>query len=77
MNKFTSIQYEFKTFPDNKFMHKNAHETIKYKFPPLTGNCRKASYFSMINTQFKPDQTTNKKHSTSACQRVTMLLTAN
>ena len=48
MNIFKSIQYDFKTFPDNKFMHKIAHETMKDKFPPLRTNYWKASYFSVI-----------------------------
>ena len=48
MNIFKSIQYQFKTFSDNKFLHKITHETMNYNFPPLLANYQKASCFSMI-----------------------------
>ena len=48
MNIFTSTQYEFKTSPGNKFIHKIALETIKNKFQTLIADCPKTSYFSMI-----------------------------
>lgn len=48
MNIFISIPYEFKIFPDFKFMHGIAHDTIKDMFSPLTAKHWKPSYFSMI-----------------------------
>ena len=68
MNIFTSRQYEFKTSPGGKFIHKIAHEAIRNKFLPLIADCRKISYFS--------DQLANNKYLTSARQKVTLLLRA-